>query len=187
MERQKLSDLAHYEDLPFCVRERWEEENRVIGESYREQNVHPDFQTIIDRGLTFLRYSRRVMAGTDCPIRHCTGVFLADELERLVHVFGLSPYEALCAATCNPAEHMGLVHQKGKLLPGMDSDLLILAGNPLEEIGSIRKVKRVFQGERTWDFRELSQFVTADSKLKKEEIEFIPCKPEEAQGEEKTP
>ena len=184
---KKLSDLAHYEDLPLCVRERWEEENRVIGESYREQNVHPDFQTIIDRGLAFLRYSRRVMAGTDCPYPGIVpGFSLADELERLVYVFGLTPYEALCAVTCNPAEHMGIVHQKGKLLPGMDSDLVILGGNPLEDIGNIRKVRRVFQGEKTWSCNELSQFVAADSKLKKEEIEFIPCKPEETQGEERT-
>lgn len=182
---KELTKLEHFGDLPLCVRERWEEENRVIIASYREQNVHPDFQTIIDRGLAFLKYSRRVMAGTDCPYPGIVpGFSLADELERLVKVFGLTPYEALCAATCYPAEHMGIEKQKGRILPGMDADLAVLEGNPLEDVGNVRKIRRVFQGMRTWDHETLSQRLAVDRKLKKEEIEFIPCRMEETQGEE---
>jgi imidazolonepropionase-like amidohydrolase len=171
---KQLADLPHYEDLPPCVREHWEQENEVIIENYRELNVHPDFQTIIDRGLTFLKYSDRVMAGTDCPYPGIIpGLALADELEKLVTVYGLTAYEALCAATVNPAEHMGIAGEKGRLLPGMDADLIILAGDPLADIRNIRTVRQVFQGERTWDHETLQQFLAADGVLKKKEIEFI--------------
>ena len=70
-------------------------------------------------------------------------------------VFGLTPYEALCAATCNPAEHMGIVHQKGKLLPGMDSDLVILGGNPLEDIGNIRKGQTCIPGRENLELQRI--------------------------------
>lgn len=171
---KQLSDLPHYQDLPNCVRRKWEESNRVITENYRALNVHPDFQTIIDRGTEFLRHSRRVMAGTDCPYPGIIpGLSLADELEKLVSVYGLTNYEALCAATCNPAVHMGIQEQKGRILPGMDSDLVILEGNPLEDVGKVRNIKCVIQGERIWHKEALQQFLAADGVLKKEEIEFI--------------
>lgn len=171
---KQLCDLPHYEDLPECIRTGWEESNKAIIENYRELNVHPDFQTIIDRGTEFLKYSDRVMAGTDCPYPGIIpGVSMADELGKLVSVYGLTNYEALCAATCNPAKHMGIREQKGRLLPGMDSDLVVLEGDPLEDIGNVRKIRWVFQGTRSWNRETLQQFLTADGVLKKEEIEFI--------------
>lgn len=171
---RQLGDLLHYQDLPECVRTKWEESNAVIIENYRKLNVHPDFQTIIDRGTTFLKYSRKVMAGTDCAYPGIVpGFALADELEKLVDVYGLTNYEALCAATCNPAKHMGIDAQKGRILPGMDADLVILGANPLEDVGNVRSVKWVIQGQRIWEETTLQGFLKADGKLKKEEIEVI--------------
>ncbi len=171
---KRLGELPHYTDLPECIRGLWEEQNKVIIANYRELNVRPDFQTIIDRGTCFLKYSRRVMAGTDCPYPGVVpGFALADELEKLEQVYGLTRYEALCAATCYPAEHMGIENQKGRLLPGMDSDLVLLDGNPLEELGNIRRIRQVFQGERSWTREDLERLLAAAGRLKKEEIEVL--------------
>lgn len=171
---KQLKDLPHYMDLPEYVRSHWEEANQEIIANYRELNVHPDFQTIIDRGKTFLKYSKKVMAGTDCPYPGIIpGFAMADELEKLVDVYGMARYEALCAATCFPAEHMGIEKQKGRIEEGMDSDLVVLEGNPLEDVGNVRKIKWVFQGTRFWNKEALQQFLIAGSKIKKEEIEFI--------------
>jgi imidazolonepropionase-like amidohydrolase len=171
---KQLKDLPHYGDLPQCIREEWESDNQEIIANYRALNVHPDFQTIIDRGLEFLKYSDKVMAGTDCPYPGIVpGLALADELESLVDVYHLTVYQALCAATCSPARHMGIEQQKGRILPGMDADLIVLGGNPLEEIGNVRKIRWVFQGIRSWSNEALQQFLTADGQLKKEEIEFL--------------
>ncbi len=171
---KRLDSVPHFKDLPEFVQKDWEEQNQVIVENYRKLNVHPDFQTIIDRATTFLKYSKRVMAGTDCAYPGVVpGFSLAQELENLVNVYGMSIYEALCAATCNPAGHTGIGEKKGKLKPGMDSDLVVLQGNPLADIGNVRFVQRVVQGNFTWDKEALQQFLAADSKLKKEEEEKL--------------
>lgn len=171
---KQLDELPHYRELPEFVRRDWEESNKTIIENYRKLNIHPDFQTIIDRGTTFLKYSGRIMAGTDCSYPGIiTGFSLADELEKLVAVYGMSNYEALCAATRNPAEFMGIDGQKGRIVSGMDADLLILEGDPLEDVGNVRRIRQVFQGRRTWTKEALQQMLTADGKLEKEEIEFI--------------
>ncbi len=171
---KQLKDLPHYMDLPECVRTHWEESNQVIIANYRELNVHPDFQTIIDRGKTFLKYSNNVMAGTDCPYPGIVpGFAMADELEKLVDVYGMTPYDALCAATCSPARHMGIGEQKGRIMVGMDSDLVVLGGNPLENVGNVRRIKWVFQGTRFWSDEALQQLLAADGEIKKEEIEYI--------------
>lgn len=171
---KQLKDLPHYEDLPEYVRTSWEESNAVIIENYRRLNVHPDFQTIIDRGTTFLKYSDKVMAGTDCAYPGIVpGFALADELEKLVDVYGMTNFDSLKAATSNPAQHMGIAEQKGRLRAGMDSDLIVLEGNPLEQVGNVRKIRYVMQGENLWDKEVLQQRLTAVGKIKKEQVEFI--------------
>ena len=172
-----LKDLPHYMDLPQCVRTQWEESNKDIIANYRKLNIHPDFQTIIDRGTTFLKYSHKVMAGTDCAYPGIVpGFAMADELEKLVDVYGLTEYEALCAATCYPAEHIGIEKEKGRIMPGMDADLVVLEGNPLEDVGNVRKIRWVFQGTRFWSSEALQQILTADGKIKKDEMESISLK-----------
>lgn len=62
---------------------------------------------------------------------------------------GLTNYAALYAATCAPAQHMGIGAQKGRILPGVDADLVILEESPLENVGNVRGIRQVFQGKRT--------------------------------------
>lgn len=171
---KQLKDLPHYEDLPSCVREKWEAENEVIIQNYRKLNVHPDFQTIIDRGTAFLKHSDRVMAGTDCPYPGIIpGIAMPEELEKLVKVYDMTVYDALRAATVNPAEHIGIAGEKGRILQGMDADVIVLDGNPLEAIGNIRKIRFVFQGKQYWSNEMLQGFLKEAGRLKQEEIEII--------------
>ncbi|MDY3919203.1 MAG: amidohydrolase family protein [Candidatus Limivivens sp.] len=176
---KQMTDLAHFQDLPECVRREWEEKNRIIVDNYRKLGVKPDFQKIIDRGKTFLKYSDRIMAGSDCAYPGMIpGFSLQDELERLVRVYEMTPYEALCAATRKPAEYMGIDGQKGRIAPGMDADLVVLEENPLADIENVRKIRQVFQGTRTWDKGAFQQLLAADRKLEKHEIEFAPKRPD---------
>lgn len=172
---KQLEELPHFKDLPQCVREKWKGQNEVIIANYRKLNVHPDFQTIIDRGLEFMKYSDRIMAGTDCPYPGIVpGFALAEELEKLVSVYGMTIYDALQAATSRPAEHMNILHQKGKLMEGMDSDLIVLEQNPLENVGNVRSIRSVHQGRRSWNRAELQKILDAVRNLRQEEIEFMP-------------
>jgi imidazolonepropionase-like amidohydrolase len=70
---------------------------------------------------------------------------LAQEIRYLVN-FGASPSQALMAATCHAARVCGLKETIGTLEPGKFSDIIGVKGNPLEEIGALKRVKTVFSG-----------------------------------------
>lgn len=53
---------------------------------------------------------------------------------------GLQEFEALKAVTINPAEILGIDHIKGKLSVGMDGDLVVWSGHPLELQSRVEKV-----------------------------------------------
>ena len=70
------------------------------------------------------------------------GASLQGELEMLVQA-GLTPLQALQAATINGAKFMGVVGRTGTIAPGKDADLVLLTGNPLENIANVRKIDAV--------------------------------------------
>ena len=91
----------------------------------------------------------RILAGTDAsdePFVYA-GSSLHDELELLVEG-GLSPFDALAAATIRPAEYLGLSDSLGTVEPGRGADLVILDANPLLDIRNIRRVHAVVRGGR---------------------------------------
>jgi imidazolonepropionase-like amidohydrolase len=61
---------------------------------------------------------------------------------------GLTPMEAIVAATRNGAEVIGAAHELGTIEPGKKADLLILSANPLDNIENIRRIEWVVQDGR---------------------------------------
>ena len=61
---------------------------------------------------------------------------------------GLTPYQALEAATRNPAEFLGALKEWGTIEPGKRADLVLLAANPLEEITNTQRIEAVSLGGR---------------------------------------
>ncbi len=84
-----------------------------------------------------------VAAGTDTPIGYAIpGYSLHSELEMLVRA-GMPPLEALRGATVLPAEFFGLDGEMGAVAEGMVADLVLLGGNPLDDITNTRAVEAV--------------------------------------------
>lgn len=84
-----------------------------------------------------------LLAGTDAGVRYALpGWSLHDELRLLVEV-GLSPSEALRAATWEAARALGRVDELGTIRPGYLADLVLLSANPLEDIGNTRHIEAV--------------------------------------------
>ncbi|GAA1914190.1 amidohydrolase family protein [Streptantibioticus ferralitis] len=89
-----------------------------------------------------------VLAGTDAnsqpgvPFRVRHGESIHHELELLVAA-GLSPVEALRAATVLPARHFGL-EDRGAVTPGLRADLLLVDGDPTTDIRATRQVRAVW-------------------------------------------
>ncbi|MFP5020805.1 amidohydrolase family protein [Pseudonocardia phyllosphaerae] len=72
------------------------------------------------------------------------GVTLHHELELLVGT-GYSPVEALRAATALPALWFGL-DDRGRIAPGLRTDLLLVDGDPTTDISATRNRRRVWIG-----------------------------------------
>jgi imidazolonepropionase-like amidohydrolase len=85
-----------------------------------------------------------VLAGTDAtsfgPVH---GAAMLRELPLLVAA-GLSPVEALRAATSLPAERFGL-GDRGRVAPGLRADLLLVGGNPAEDVYALRSTVEVWR------------------------------------------
>ena len=70
-----------------------------------------------------------------------------DELGELVKA-GLSPLDALRAATLRGAEFLRLTDRFGTVEPGRAADLVLLEANPLDDIDNVRRIRGVvFRGE----------------------------------------
>ncbi|MEE4592618.1 amidohydrolase family protein [Streptomyces sp. DSM 41524] len=96
-----------------------------------------------------------VLAGTDtnyrpdraCPVVH--GASLHTELALLVEA-GLTPAEALTAATSAPATHFGL-SDRGVIAPGRRADLVLVEGDPTKDITRTRSIEAIWRGGVRFD------------------------------------
>ncbi|MGH8211244.1 MAG: amidohydrolase family protein [Steroidobacteraceae bacterium] len=80
-----------------------------------------------------------IMAGTDfLP----NGFALHRELAMLVEA-GLTPMQALQAATLNPARYFGKEQEFGTIGVGKAADLVLLDANPLADIHNTQKISAV--------------------------------------------
>ncbi|MGD2067857.1 MAG: amidohydrolase family protein [Gemmatimonadota bacterium] len=133
---------AALERVPADVRGEWS----AVAEQAREGP--PARDTTFGSWSLFLvgeMYDRGVPigAGTDTPIGFSIpGYSLHSELEMLVRA-GLPPLEALRAATLRPAEFFGLDGEMGTIQEGRMADLVLLSGNPLDDIANTRGVEAV--------------------------------------------
>ncbi len=100
-----------------------------------------------------------IMAGTDTAGFYVTpGFSLHDELELLVKA-GLTPMEALQAATRNPARYLGMLDTLGTIEKGKIADLVLLDADPLESIGNTKKIAAVVIGGRHINRAELDRML----------------------------
>ncbi|MGW5261462.1 amidohydrolase family protein [Microbispora sp. NPDC004025] len=107
--------------------------------------VHP--QGVVNAAHAALALHRAgvpLLAGTDAnffaPLH---GASMHRELPLLTEA-GLTPEEALAAATSVPARHFGL-HDRGRIAPGMRADLLLVDGDPTRDITATRAIAGVWR------------------------------------------
>ena len=97
----------------------------------------PTSRSLKDAGI-------RIAMGTDTgPAGRFQGYFEHLELEHMVAA-GLTPMQAVVAATGDAARCMNVADRIGTLKPGLEADFLVLARNPLDDIANTRSL------ESTW-------------------------------------
>jgi len=94
-----------------------------------------------------------ILVGTDstgAPHRMFYGWDIHRELEHLVNA-GMTPMDVIVAASRKAAEYLGQEKELGTVEAGKIADLLILSGNPLEDIRNSRTIEQVIYAGRLID------------------------------------
>ena len=98
--------------------------------------------------MDVMRAGAVIVAGTDTP----NAINLHGELAAYVSA-GMTPYEALKAATVNPAQALAL--DAGTIEAGKLADLVIVDGDPLANVANAHKVRRVIANGRLYEMEQL--------------------------------
>ena len=86
----------------------------------------------------------RLVLGADTGIRPGNAFGSGDHHEIAHWVqFGLTPAQAIVAATSRPAEALGL-EDVGTLAEGKSADFVVLTANPLDDIRNTRQIASVY-------------------------------------------
>ncbi len=108
----------------------------------REEIMKPLFDTV----GAIHKANGRLVAGTDSPIVPY-GFSLILEIEQLSEA-GLGPLQAIRAATRVAARALGVSDDLGTVRAGKIADLVILGGDPTEDIRNLRRVEKVILAGR---------------------------------------
>ena len=156
---QQHPDLAR---LPARLRQGWQHSAQALlldpaTLALRRQQ----FDKMKALTLKLQRAGVELLAGSDTPVQFCPpGGALLQELELLTDA-GLSPAEALLAATRNNARALGQSGELGSIEAGKLADLVVLDADPLLDIRHTRRIHRVIRAGVVLDPAELLRLVPA--------------------------
>jgi imidazolonepropionase-like amidohydrolase len=146
--------------VPEEIRRNWEE--RFASEAIREfQSI---LRSIVPLELENIRLLNEagvlLLAATDVGVPlQVPGISLHVELERLVEA-GLTPLQALQAATLNPARVLGIADGLGTIAPAKLADMVLLDANPLKDIRNTQKIRAVIADGRLYRRADLDRLLT---------------------------
>jgi imidazolonepropionase-like amidohydrolase len=111
--------------------------------------THANRQIKFDNVATLRRHGVTILVGSDSPnMGHFPGASFHTELDDLVQA-GLSPGEALFAATATNAAAFGLAKEVGTIEVGKRADLLLVRGDPSADIYALEHIEAVYlDGQR---------------------------------------
>jgi hypothetical protein len=169
-----LSRLKEHEvwQVPTLVLHRANSEGRADGEGrLSSPEVKKQVQRLYAKQLALVRDMHAagipILAGTDKwwvqnPVTEDT---IHDELELLVEA-GLAPADALRSATSEPARFLGRRESIGTIETGKVADLLVIDGNPLEDIRNTRRISTVVHSGIVINEHELNRLHLATMRKK---------------------
>jgi Amidohydrolase family len=162
---QVLADTDRMRLVPQEIRRNWEKRFRSEGTREFQSILRPIVPLELENVRLLKQAGVLLLAGTDVGVTlQVPGISLHVELGRLVEA-GLTPLEALQAATLNPARVLELADSLGTVEPGKLADLVLLDGNPLEDIHNTRKILAVVADGRLSRRADLDQLLAGVQRL----------------------
>ena len=139
-------DLAY---IPIHARTKWldnytELNERSAAERAQLRRGYANYERFV---RMFVKAGGKVLAGDDTSYSGWAvpGVGVQREMQLMVDA-GLTPMQAIMAATRNTAEAFRVQDRIGTVAPGRFADLVILNANPLADIRNVEKIDQVLQG-----------------------------------------
>jgi hypothetical protein len=153
--------IAGLEYVPKATRDSWRDQFLEL-----KQEPQRDWTTIyrneVRNTAEMHRAGMTLLAGSDlgAPLL-VPGFSMHDELELLVNLAGMTPLQALRAATILPARINGTSDSLGSIEEGKLADIVVLDPNPLADIRNTRKINAVIANGRLLNRPTLDQILAA--------------------------
>jgi len=155
--------MSHMDDPRLMSDPRLASIPAAIRDTWPDVSDEPSLKAQVWRIYRLVALARRakteILAGTDTGDPYVApGAALYDELEQLVEA-GLTPREALEAATLAPARFFEAEKAMGSVEKGKLADMVLLNGNPLDDIRNVGKVQAVFTHGRYYARKDLDRML----------------------------
>ncbi|MFY9557359.1 MAG: amidohydrolase family protein [Blastocatellia bacterium] len=167
--------------LPRYIRDYWDPKNNAHLKNRSPERLSAE-KKLVKKYLEVIgamqRAGVKLMTGSDFGANPLMfpGWGVHDEMALLVKA-GLTPMEAIQAATKNPAIFLGLDTPLGTVEAGKVADLVLLEANPLEDINNTRKIAAVFFSGRMFDRGELNRMLESNGsssiQTKRQALKFV--------------
>jgi imidazolonepropionase-like amidohydrolase len=170
-------DSAKYAErmkyLPRYIKQYWDPKNNAHLKNRSPERLAAE-KLLVRKYLEIVDGMRRagvkLMTGSDFGANPLLfpGWGVHDEMALMVKA-GLTPMEAIQAATRNPATFLGLDKSVGTIEKGKLADMVLLSANPLEDVNNTRKIAAVFFQGQMYDRAALNRMlgsIAAASSLK---------------------
>ncbi|WP_157245039.1 amidohydrolase family protein [Nonomuraea typhae] len=141
-------------DLKYLPRDRpamWEHITQTMFAGGRQAQEGAERRLLFQRRLEIVKVMDQagvpLLAGSDTSPLTVPGFGLHREMELMAEA-GIPPMRVLQAATRNAARFLGTLGDLGTVEEGKLADLVVLDGDPLADIGNVRRVHSVVLGGR---------------------------------------
>lgn len=160
-------DSAKYAErmkyLPRYIREYWDPQKNAHLKNRSPERLAAE-KLLVKKYLEVIgamqRAGVKLMTGSDFGANPLLfpGWGVHDEMALLVKA-GLTPMQAIQAATKNPAEFLGRDKSVGTIEKNKLADMVLLSANPLEDINNTRKIAAVFFQGKMYDRASLNRML----------------------------
>ena len=148
--------------MPEYIQERWNPVNDFRFKNSKIEDFEVNrkkFELQLSLLKAFEKAGVKMIVGTDFPNPYCyPGFSLHDEMQLMVNA-GMTNATTLKSATYNPALFMKKQDEFGTVEVGKTASLVLLDGNPLENIGNTKRISSIFLRGRYLDREKLDKLL----------------------------